>query len=1164
MQEKRGSWMGVRVLIGGALALLFVFGIGTSSALAASPQITGTGVLVGSTTATFEAEINPQGKATKYHFEYGAAGPCESNPCTSTSVGKLTKGTSPEYVQVPVEGLTPGTLYHFRVVAENGEISNGSDRVFFTFAGEPNAGLPNGRAYEQSTPTNKNGGDGVGEEALTKAAANGEGVTFGSTFGMPGGVGAQGLPLFLGSRHGAAGWSTQGLFPPAELGQRALVGGWLPDFSETFAEATRLGNPLQRAFFALSTTGKAPTMIAPYVDKAEYFFAGASKDASTVVFEEQAPQPADPAAIEGAPNVYAWDRNTGTLKLASVFNNKASPSKGALAGPYDWSRGTTATSLRFGGGKSAYYLVDEHAVTSSGGVYFTAASTGRLYLRLNPTEEQSATEVKGGKEICTEPQKACTVYVSASQKTNGAQGPDPAGPQPAAFQAASEDGSKAFFTSPEKLTNDANTGPEQPAAAIGTSPIGGGIEKADFITKHAVGVAVDSKYIYWADPTVGTIERAELSNPDSPEPFITLGPVKCEVEDSEPPEFEEVESKPRYVAVDAGHIYWTNTGCLDSIERPLENGGKIGRADIDGTEASVESEFITGATSPQGIAVNATNVYWANGGEKPAIGRATFEGEGVTGIDQKFAETRSTSQVPIGVTLSPTYVYFTVNVGSTEGDGAFVSRVPLSGGQEEFVGIGEASKLRGIAIDGTYVYWAAQSEEAIGRIPIVDFPPLGPCEAIPTCERSFIPVKGALNGLAGDAARLYWSVNGEAPTNPGNDLYRYEPDFAEPGETGTLTDLTPVPGSKSENGAEVQGVLGATGDGSRVYFVANAVLDEAEAATPGNCHGTVASTSGSCSLYLWEEGGPITFVARLKGGNLPIDDMTNWEGTPKGVFGSNASYAEKTARLSEDGSTLLFRSTEKLSEFDNEGTPELYRFRLGDPNGISCVSCPPGGEAGEGPQLGANSFPGMGPLGTIPTTSRNLSADGNKVFFETAEALLPADTNGQGGCLFARGALRACVDTYEWEAPETGGCDETSPNYSPLSGGCTYLISTGKSKFPSLLADASETGGDVFFFTRQNLVGQDEDELQDVYDARVGGGLASQNPLPPNPCSSLEACKGAVPPPPAESTPGSTTFVGPGSPVSKHKKQKAKKHKSKKHHKHKQKKQANPKRRASR
>ena len=35
-------------------------------------------------------------------------------------------------------------------------------------------------------------------------------------------------------------------------------------------------------------------------------------------------------------------------------------------------------------------------------------------------------------------------------------------------------------------------------------------------------------------------------------------------------------------------------------------------------------------------------------------------------------------------------------------------------------------------------------------------------------------------------------------------------------------------------------------------------------------------------------------------------------------------------------------------------------------------------------------------------------------------------------------------------------------------------------------------GNNVFFFTTQGLVAQDRDELVDVYDARVGGGIAAQ------------------------------------------------------------------------
>jgi hypothetical protein len=225
------------------------------------------------------------------------------------------------------------------------------------------------------------------------------------------------------------------------------------------------------------------------------------------------------------------------------------------------------------------------------------------------------------------------------------------------------------------------------------------------------------------------------------------------------------------------------------------------------------------------------------------------------------------------------------------------------------------------------------------------------------------------------------------------------------------------------------------------------------------------------------------------------------------------------------------------------------------------VSCPASGEAvGKGPSLGSIRFPGsISPLQENMTMleARNLSTDGNRAFFETAEALVGGDTNGQGGCPGVGVLLTAaCQDVYEWEAPGSGSCTASAPAYSPINEGCLFLISSGKSTFPSYFADASESGADVFFFTRQGLVGQDKDELQDVYDARIGGGIAAQNRVPLPPCESGEACHGPYAGAPAEASPGSAGFVGPGDPKPKHKKPaaKSKKHKAKKHKKHKQKK----------
>ena len=58
-------------------------------------------------------------------------------------------------------------------------------------------------------------------------------------------------------------------------------------------------------------------------------------------------------------------------------------------------------------------------------------------------------------------------------------------------------------------------------------------------------------------------------------------------------------SSPTGVAVDAGHVYWANVAA-----------DTIGRANLDGT--GVNQSFITGAGGPCGVAVDAGHIYWAN------------------------------------------------------------------------------------------------------------------------------------------------------------------------------------------------------------------------------------------------------------------------------------------------------------------------------------------------------------------------------------------------------------------------------------------------------------------------------------------------------------------------------------------------------------------------
>ncbi len=355
----------------------------------------------------------------------------------------------------------------------------------------------------------------------------------------------------------------------------------------------------------------------------------------------------------------------------------------------------------------------------------------------------------------------------------------------------------------------------------------------------------------------------------------------------------------------------------------------------------------------------------------------------------------------------------------------------------------------------------------------------------------------------------------------GKDLYRYDT------ESGQLVDL--APDSTDENGAEVQGVLGSSADGSYVYFAAAGKLAE----------GATAGGPGEAGLYLWHAG-QVTFIAWLRTGFDSGQEGLNW--IPTSSVGGGREM--KTARVSENGKTLLFASRGSLTRYDSEGNPEFYRYDTEE--GLECVSCNPT----RVPPVGGASLqdiaPRVGsPIGPTPALVRSFSRDGRRVFFESPDKLVAADTNGDHGCPLFEGA-RTCQDIYEWEAKGTGSCESEAQN-----GGCLYLISTGESNEPSYFADASTNGDDVFFLTRQQLVRQDTDQLQDIYDARVGGGLAAQTEPPPTPCEG-EACKPGASPPSTGSSAGSSTFSGPGNAKpNRHKKKHAKKHHkkhAKKHH----------------
>jgi hypothetical protein len=345
-------------------------------------------------------------------------------------------------------------------------------------------------------------------------------------------------------------------------------------------------------------------------------------------------------------------------------------------------------------------------------------------------------------------------------------------------------------------------------------------------------------------------------------------------------------------------------------------------------------------------------------------------------------------------------------------------------------------------------------------------------------------------------------VSGANPKAGEPDLYRYQ--F---GQASPLSDIT-----KGSGPADVRGVVGISDDGSYVYFVAGAVLS-----ADANEAGQVAE-AGKSNLYLHHED-ETSFIATLAG----QADGGVWSANPR----------EMRARVSPDGRHLGFLSieAEKLASYDNTiATGEHCQYnptqdgKLGlaggplcpqaflyaaDSGELTCASCNPSGSRPLGPTVvpgWSNGYEGP----------RFLSDDGSRLFFQTFDRLLQTDESGLG-------------DVYEFERPGQGSCGEANPNFDPVSGGCHFLISSGRSGDETYLVDAAADGRDVFFSTRQPLVGWDVNPNFDVYDFREGGGFP-EPPEPPHPCTSGESCKAppaSAPAPPSPATPNQT---GPGNP----------------------------------
>lgn len=285
------------------------------------------------------------------------------------------------------------------------------------------------------------------------------------------------------------------------------------------------------------------------------------------------------------------------------------------------------------------------------------------------------------------------------------------------------------------------------------------------------------------------------------------------------------------------------------------------------------------------------------------------------------------------------------------------------------------------------------------------------------------------------------------------------------------------------------GILGASEDLSTIYYVDSAVL------TPGEKNGEEAEAqAGEPNLYVWQSGIP-KFIGTL--GGSPSD----WAPSP----------SDRTARVTPDGRYVAFMSQKSLTPYDNidavtgSHDNEVYEYDASTGR-LVCSSCNPTG----GRPIGSSNLnlikQGSG-SGFLPQP-QNLAPNG-RLFFDSYDALSVQDTNN------------GFEDVYEYEPAGLGTC-VTKP-------GCVSLISSGQEETNSSFLDATPSGNDAFFTTRSPLLPEDQDDLIDLYDARVNG-TPPRSPRPED-CSSGEECRSTIPTPPVLVTPLSGALSGNGNIV---------------------------------
>ena len=466
----------------------------------AAPKVEDQSILdVASGSATFSAKVNPRGRRTEYRFEYGpttAYG--ESSPIPDALVGS---DFGAAQVSAHPQDLLPQTLYHVRVVAhsELGSV-DGEDLTFTTQPLGGELSLPDGRAWEIVSPPSKEGADiFLDAEVPLQAAVDGSAITYVTNVptepqpqGNVGGGPVGGVRV-LSSRSGAS-WSSLDIEPPYKEapGVTAGQGEEYKFFSTDLAYGliVPIGgfNPLSP-----EATERTPYLRSNYAKGEDHGQCASScyrplVTASNVppgtVFGGKSGETLEPIEFVGATSdlSHVLLRSNSGVALTSMSMREQL---------YEWSDGrlqlVSVLPSSEGGGPALEVVSNGdamHAISSDGRrIFWWSHSNGNaLYMRDTLAQETIRLDVADGGATNTEL-------------------------WPARFQIASGDGSRAFFTDAERLTEDSTVKEGLPDLYVSDVNAQAGERLTDLTVDHNSGEAAnvqgvaggsdDGSYIYF-------------------------------------------------------------------------------------------------------------------------------------------------------------------------------------------------------------------------------------------------------------------------------------------------------------------------------------------------------------------------------------------------------------------------------------------------------------------------------------------------------------------------------------------------------------------------------------------------------------------------------------------------------------------------------------------